>query len=259
MLGCDSPWKWLKIFRRCRIVSACWLKHRHGSECLSPVWVKRKRHPTHSRRDLFPDTFGGIMGERKERVDEMLIDREGGESPSESCDRKGNRSTARGYSSAGWMELGLNHESLESLVKQRIAVQQENKENPAVYPKKSSHTSSLAIYKDNASSSCQHCGIDKSVIGRSVRKAHASVQTSNIPSSDLKEMLCSESARPEYYKELAEQRREALVETLAENKELCDLVEVLQAEITRLSKYEDLARAFIFSVQEADGIEPEMF
>ncbi|VDO00052.1 unnamed protein product, partial [Rodentolepis nana] len=150
-------------------------------------------------------------------------------------------------------------ESLKSLVKQRIAVQQENKENPEVYPKKIAHTSSLAIYKDNASSSCQHCGIDKSAIGRSVRKAHTSVQTSNEPSSDLKEMLCSENASLEYYKQLAEQRREALVETLAENKELCDLVEVLQAEVTRLSKYEDLARAFMFSVQEADGVEPEMF
>ncbi|VDL61030.1 unnamed protein product [Hymenolepis diminuta] len=148
--------------------------------------------------------------------------------------------------------------SLKPLVQQKIAVQQENKENPAVYPRKTSHTFSLAIFKDNASSACQHCGIDKSAVGKSVRKVQASVQTSNESTCNLKEMLCSENASPEYYKQLAEQRREALVETLAENKELCDLVEVLQAEVTRLSKYEELARNFMFSVQEADGVEPEM-
>ncbi|KAM7536571.1 hypothetical protein Aperf_G00000085071 [Anoplocephala perfoliata] len=149
----------------------------------------------------------------------------------------------------------FEQESLKPIVQQKTAARKD-KENLTVYPKTSN--SSLDIFKDKASSVCQHCGIDKSAIGKSVRMVHASCQTSNETSSNLKDMLCSENTTPEYLKVLAEQRREALVESLAENKELCDLVEALQAEVTRLSKYEDLVRGLISSVQEADGHVPEL-
>lgn len=45
-----------------------------------------------------------------------------------------------------------------------------------------------------------------------------------------------ENPPEDYWKDLAEQRRIALSETLDENKQLCDLVEMLNLEIDRLKK-----------------------
>ncbi len=56
--------------------------------------------------------------------------------------------------------------------------------------------------------------------------------------------VCLETPSADYWKELAEQRRLALIEALSENKELCDLVEKLNAEIERLSEIEQKTEEF---------------
>nr|CDS18324.1 geminin [Echinococcus granulosus] len=130
----------------------------------------------------------------------------------------------------------------------------DNKENGGIPLKKTTNAPSLTIYKDNMSSFCQHCGAKRSGDGKAEEKACASTQTTEAAPVNVKEMLSSETPPVEYWVDLAEQRREALVETLDENKELCELVEVLQTEITRLSKIEESLQRFVSDIK-ALGVE----
>ncbi|VDM30284.1 unnamed protein product [Hydatigera taeniaeformis] len=134
---------------------------------------------------------------------------------------------------------------------QGVPVGVENKENCGIPLKKAPKPSSLVIYKDTVVSVCQHCGASRSSVTR--EKSSVSTQTSEITSDNLKEMLTAETPSVDYWMDLAEQRREALVETLAENKELCGIVDALQTELTRLSKIEDSLQRFMSDIKQDVG------
>uniref|UniRef100_A0A915EYG4 Geminin n=1 Tax=Echinococcus canadensis TaxID=519352 RepID=A0A915EYG4_9CEST len=148
----------------------------------------------------------------------------------------------------------LKKEPVKHVNDKEAIMEIDNKENGGIPLKKTANAPSLTIYKDSMSSFCQHCGAKRSGDGKSEEKAYASTQTTEAAPVNVKEMLSSETPPIEYWMDLAEQRREALVETLDENKELCELVEVLQTEITRLSKIEESLQRFVSDIK-ALGVE----
>ncbi|KAL5106016.1 Geminin [Taenia crassiceps] len=151
---------------------------------------------------------------------------------------------------AGNCETGeLKRNSLKHVNGQKSVGGNDNKENSGI-PLKTVKAPSLTIYKDTNLSFCQHCGLSRS--DKPQEKASVSTQTTETTVAKLKDMLSGETPSIEYWMDLAEQRREALVETLSENKELCNLVEALQTEVTRLSKIEESLRRFMSDMKELD-------
>ncbi|VDD77737.1 unnamed protein product [Mesocestoides corti] len=109
----------------------------------------------------------------------------------------------------------------ESVGKEPIAAFR-NKENDDNVNKealvKQKNTACLSIFKETSSSVCQHCGAARLAL-KSPQQSHASTQAPDGIAKEL-EMLCCEEPPVEYWKELAESRRLALVESLAENEEV---------------------------------------
>ncbi|BHF76766.1 hypothetical protein SprV_0501986500 [Sparganum proliferum] len=136
---------------------------------------------------------------------------------------------------------------------QRVVV---DKENENISTKLKKRPNKLTIFKDPPSIACPHCGHRKSKQDSSVATKTTSSQTDR-SGSPLCEWLCSERPPIEYWMELAEQRRQALTETLEENKELCDLVVKLNEEIEKLSKIAEHAENFAKAIQETNSSNTE--
>ncbi|KAL5965779.1 Geminin [Taenia solium] len=160
--------------------------------------------------------------------------------------RRGGLSVRVGH--AAHLEKGeLKSKPVKHLNDQEVIGETDNKENSGIPLRKTAKAPSLTVYKDTTLSFCQHCGANRSE--KSQEKKGVSTQTTEATLTNLKEMLSSETPSIEYWMDLAEQRREALVETLSENKELCNLVEALQSELTRLSKIEESLRRFMSDIK----------
>uniref|UniRef100_A0A0X3NXK9 Geminin n=1 Tax=Schistocephalus solidus TaxID=70667 RepID=A0A0X3NXK9_SCHSO len=134
--------------------------------------------------------------------------------------------------------------------KERFAT---DKENENVNSTLKRHPNKLTIFKDSPTAVCRHCGHRKSKQDNPVVTTTSSSQTDR-SGSPLCEWLCSDQPPVEYWMELAEQRRQALTETLEENKELCDLVVKLNEEIEKLSKIAEHAENFAKAIQDTKAI-----